>query len=261
MIDFPETEGYSKEKIKKVQNRLLEMAKCTCSILERNNIPYMLALGTLLGAVRHKGFIPWDDDFDIFIFDNVYDDAIKCLRKELPDNLFLEDDLSEPLYFHAWAHVKDLCSKVECEAYPHDRVYAHKGLSIDLYRATYMEKKDLAEFINNQNKVYIEKRKTKGLISDTEYNDRIKRLSEDIYRSEKEICTDTTKIYAYPMCYDCKFMYVSDVLPLRKYVFEGLEFYGPADAESILKNTFGNYMELPPFEKRKAHYSDVKVYS
>ena len=261
MIDFSETEGYSKEKLKQVQNRLFEMAKSTCSILEKNNIPYMIAFGTLLGAVRHKGFIPWDDDFDIFIFDDVYDDAIKCLRKELPDNLFVEDDLSEPLFYHAWARVKDLRSKVDYKAYPQEHVYAHKGLSLDLFRANYMEKKDLEEFINNQNKIYIGKLKSKGLISDSEYNDRIKRLSEDIHRSEKERCTDTTKIYAYPMFYDCKFMYASDVLPLRKYVFEGIEFYGPADAESILKNTYGNYMELPPFEKRKAHYSDVKIYS
>ena len=82
MIDFPEVPGYPKETLKKVQGRLLEMAKSICSILEKNDIPYMLAVGTLLGAVRHQGFIPWDDDFDIFIFDDVYEDAIKCLRKE-----------------------------------------------------------------------------------------------------------------------------------------------------------------------------------
>ena len=260
MIDFPEVPGYPKETLKKVQGRLLEMAKSICSILEKNDIPYMLAVGTLLGAVRHQGFIPWDDDFDIFIFDDVYEDAIKCLRKELPSNLFLEDDLSEPLYFHAWAHVKDLCSEVENEAYPHDGVYAHKGLSIDLYRAKRMEKKDLSDYINEQNKIYIERRKSKGLISDKEYNDRMFKLNENIRLSEKEKCVDTTKIYGFLTGYKCKFMYVSDIFPLKKYVFEDAEFYGPADAESVLKKRYGNFMDFPPFEKRIRHYSHVNIY-
>ena len=70
--------------IKRVQNRLLEMAKATAAILEKNNIPYQIAFGTLLGAVRHGGFIPWDDDFDFLLFDDSYDKATEALARELP---------------------------------------------------------------------------------------------------------------------------------------------------------------------------------
>ena len=90
-----------------VQNRLLQMGKTVCNLLEENGVPYMIAFGTLLGAVRHEGFIPWDDDFDLFLFDDSYGKAIEVLRDNLPDDMFLEDENSEPLYFHAWAHVKD----------------------------------------------------------------------------------------------------------------------------------------------------------
>ena len=53
-------------------------------------------------------------------------------------------------------------------------------------------------------------------------------------------------------------MEVSEVLPLRRYLFEGFEFFGPADADAFLTRRYGNYMELPPVEARKPHYSSVQ---
>ena len=119
---------YTQEDVKKVQARLLEMAKAIRDVLEAHNIPYFITYGTLLGAVRHQGFIPWDDDFDFYLFDDTYDMAIEVLRAELPEGLFVEDAKSEPKYFHGWAHVKDMNSYTECELFPQDGCYAHKGL-------------------------------------------------------------------------------------------------------------------------------------
>ena len=113
--------------IKRVQNRLFQMGQVIANILSTHNIPHMITFGTLLGAVRHGGFIPWDDDFDFFLFDDTYDEAIKILRNELPVDMFLEDDKSEPKYFHGWAHVKDLNSEVYCEQFPQDNLYEHHG--------------------------------------------------------------------------------------------------------------------------------------
>ena len=72
---------YTQEDIRKVQQCLLRMAKEIAGVLEGNGIQYFIAYGTLLGAVRHQGFIPWDDDLDFYLFDDSYDRAIELLRE------------------------------------------------------------------------------------------------------------------------------------------------------------------------------------
>lgn len=68
-----------------VQAVLLEMLKDIDKICQKNNIPYFLNGGSALGAVRHKGFIPWDDDADIAMMVDDYNHFIKVLKKELPE--------------------------------------------------------------------------------------------------------------------------------------------------------------------------------
>ena len=138
------------------------MAESVTRVLEKHEIPYMITLGTLLGAIRHGGFIPWDTDFDLHMFDETYDDGIEVLRENLPESLFLEDERSEPLYFHGWAHVKDTKSELINERYPQDNVYSHHGLSLDLYRLHKTMKKDVMDYINSENKKYILRRYNKG---------------------------------------------------------------------------------------------------
>lgn len=107
IIEFPEKKGYSKEKLKKVQKRLLEMTKIATEILENNGIHYFIGFGSLLGAVRHKGFIPWDDDFDLFLFDEEYDMALEVLRRELPEDIVVHDQVSDRSYYAAWSKLRD----------------------------------------------------------------------------------------------------------------------------------------------------------
>ena len=159
---------YHKMDIVEVQNKLLKMAKTISDVLERESIPYMLAYGTLLGAVRHKGFIPWDADFDFMIFDEKYDEAIHLLRECLPEDLFVEDGSSEKKYFHAWAHVKDLKSIVSTRKDTPDNIYEHKGITVDLYRGYKVKRKELVDFQWRQNEEYLNRRKLAGTISDGE---------------------------------------------------------------------------------------------
>jgi len=243
--------------VKRVQARLLEMGKSIANILEKHDIPYMLAYGTLLGAVRHKGFIPWDDDFDLYLFDDTYDQAMEYLREELPEDMFLEDAKSEPLYFHAWAHVKDLYTEAYSEAYPHDSSYAHKGISVDLYRIKELPECELDTYLNDENRNYIERRKKHGLITEEDYKRRLYNLQLDEEKCSEQIENNKNNVFGFVSPYRCKKMEIADVHPLSKYTFENVVFWGPNHAEVILQNIYGDYMQLPPIEKRKGHYSYV----
>lgn len=241
-----------------VQNRLLNMAIAVKNILEENDIPYFITYGTLLGAVRHKGFIPWDDDFDFYLFDDSYEQARDILREKLPQSLFLEDEESEPLYYHAWMHVKDLNSVASCELFPQDEHYSHKGVSIDLYRAYKMKLSDEATFRYQHYISYLERRKNVNLLSNDEYQLRTNKAKQEFTKRKK--CNSSALndpiIYTFPSSYN-DFILPEELFPLKVYQFEGVDFYGPNNAHAFLSRCYGDYMILPPIEKRVPHYSTV----
>jgi len=250
---------YDENGIKKVQQRLLEMAKAIRKVFDDNDIPYIITVGTLLGAVRHKGFIPWDDDFDFHLFEDTYDVAIESLRESLPKTMFLEDAKSEPLYFHAWAHVKDLRSETKCDLFPQDGVYAHHGISIDLYKLTSIKAYELQTFRDKEHLKYLERKHVHGLIKEDEYNLKMNLLNKELNDLQKsQILSensnlDTRDIYA--GTHSC--FYKDEMFPLAEYVFEDTVFKGPNNADAYLTRRYGDYMQLPPEDKRKPHYSDV----
>ena len=203
---------------REVQLRLLEMAIAVRDILELHHIPYFITYGTLLGAVRHHGFIPWDDDFDIYIFDESYDGAIEILRTSLPKDCFLEDDKSEEKYFHAWAHVKDEHTIAECEQFPQDGQYLHKGISLDLYRAYQIPANQLMCFKHKMHLEYLERRKAVGLIEENDFAIRYAKVTSN-YKAECELTTnnvDKHNIYSFVDPYNGYFE-CQELLPLRYY--------------------------------------------
>ena len=252
---------YTSKDIKKVQKRLLKMATEIRDVLESHNVPHMITYGTLLGAVRHKGFIPWDDDFDFYIIGECYDKAIGYLRSELPADIFIEDSFSEPLYFHGWAHAKDTGTEAECELFPQDNLYKHHGICIDLYKA-YNIKRNYDKI--NRLKAhaeYLDRKMIKQLICEEEYNKRIKDIKSSLSMEEERISSmdlsqDEDMIGFISVFNDS--MLTKDVFPLKKYDFEDTYFWGPSNADLLLTSCYGDYMQLPPIKKRHPHYSSVK---
>ena len=76
---------YTDEEIKHLQDVELMILKDVVKILEKHNLNYYMYGGSLLGTIRHKGFIPWDDDIDIILFREDFDKALDILNNELSD--------------------------------------------------------------------------------------------------------------------------------------------------------------------------------
>ena len=74
----------SKEELKNSQMNILKFIDRVC---KENDIPYFVSYGTLLGAIRHKGFIPWDDDIDICLYREDYDRFLNIV-KEMKDDRY-----------------------------------------------------------------------------------------------------------------------------------------------------------------------------
>lgn len=124
-------------------NTLRELQLCELQILkdvkrvcERHGFRYYLTAGTLLGAVRHKGFIPWDDDIDIIMPYPDYVRFLEVAQKELGDGYFVQNSDTDPLYSHAYTHIRKNNTTMV-----HDwerKIHSHHGVWLDVFPMVYV---------------------------------------------------------------------------------------------------------------------------
>lgn len=258
--------------IKAVQQRLLNMAIIVDELCTKHSIPLYMISGTMLGAIRHKGFIPWDDDMDFAVPYQHYAELISVLNKELPPNLrCLTYDKSET-YIIPWIKVEDVNTKVidKCLDLPMDRM---PGLTIDIFPLVSCQKdncddvvRKIQRWIKIKRYVYAKSRKDNSRltnivksvmsaffpISPTSICNRIMKLTDSI---------PTGNHYVIPMDpnYSNQYFTCQWFEPLTKYKFENHIFYGAADFDNYLRCLYNNYMDLPPLENRRIHSDNVFI--
>lgn len=257
-LDFPTLQNYTKEDITRVQKTLIKMAKEVHSVLEKHKIEYFITFGTLLGAVRHEGFIPWDDDFDIFIFDEDYERAIHHLEHELPDWMIVHNKNSDSIYWPSWSRLRDINSETYAVLYPDDNNYKYRGINLDLYRLKKMKRKDVAHNIIKENISFYRRKYNVGLVDTSSWIKNImKLLPKYIFEIIKSnLSNENDEVYSFVIM--LKMIEIDSIFPLKEYKFENTKFWGPSRPDILLKTAYGDYMKIPDFNNRKPHYEWVK---
>jgi len=254
--------------LKKMQSEELEIFKKTIEICERLNLRYFLLGGTLLGAVRHEGFIPWDDDIDIGMFREDYEIFISEAPKHLPENYFLQTHKSESSYINNFAKIRNSeTTFIESAA---KNLNINHGIFIDIFPLDFYPETNLKRIIFKiknwiyQRKLsegfYVKTKKTlKTRVIDSIFHKIFCKLDvyETVAKREKlfKSCSNSTKIANH-----CGAWGEKEVVPIEWYgegktlMFEGICVNVPQDYESWLNKVYGNYMQLPPIEKRVTHH-------
>lgn len=117
--------------LREIQLFELQMLKDVVKVCDDNNIAYMLSSGTLLGAVRHGGFIPWDDDIDIYMPLPDYKRFLKIAQKELGIKYFVQNYKTEKNYAEMWTQIRaNGTTSMPVKEYKYD---IHFGMCMDIF--------------------------------------------------------------------------------------------------------------------------------
>lgn len=256
----------------------LDIALAVKKICEDNNIDYFLLAGSALGAVRHGGFIPWDDDIDIGMLRHDYDRFLTCAASELPKNLTTQNWMEDPNLPLPFTKIRRDNSLFE-EGNAVDMA-GHKGIFIDIFpldntpenrlkrklhscliwilKRVILVKSNLKlnndsnlkRFINSGFK-FIWGRYT----NDKKYREALNKLMLFFANSDTLFATSIGGSYRY----DKETIKKSWVLSLKPIQFEGHTFNVPGDVDAYLNNLYGDFMTLPPVEHQVLRHNVVRA--
>lgn len=268
------------DELRQIQMIQLEMLVEVDRICKKCGIKYNIIAGTLLGAIRHGGYIPWDDDADVAFLRPEYEKFREACEKELDSTRFYFQDHRNTDGYR-WGYGKLRRKNTLFLRENQERMPYEQGVFIDIFpldavpdfyplRAwhnfhCFCIRKMLWSEVGKYAEKNMIKRKVYSLLSNIPLSKVFERYNKmrDFWNGTKSNQTDYSKFekakwvriltfptpnkaYAYKKCwYD----------ESCKYSFENIEFQfqGIKDADEYLSFKFGNYMELPPEEKRKVH--------
>ena len=259
-----------------VQIYMLDMLKQLIPLFNENNIQYYIIGGTLLGAIRHKGYIPWDDDIDLAIPRNDYDRFLQIAKDILPDSLTLRtyDDDSYHHYYFArvvdtryrilrQGSLKEREEELWIDLFPLDGLPRNKVLR-GIHKARLLRFKLLYHFASfdkvnlmRPNRPLYQRAIIKAyMIWPLKTKKGYKPILDKIDKLLKKTPLEKSDYYT---------EFMGSSIPFREtctkeqygdgklYDFEDVQLVGPTDAEFYLSHVYGDYMTLPPKDKRNYH--------
>lgn len=273
---------YPDEDLKKLQHVELEMLKAVDAFCREHGITYFLDGGTCIGAVRHGGFIPWDDDIDLGMMRADYERFVRLFEADPPAGYSIHTVQNTENYAYMFAKVYregtkflaqealdaglDSCIYLDVFAYDYvDPALSDADLSKCISRAMFWQRVMYLYYTANpaiqptesfRSLKRVACRVAHGLVRllfspaaiAANYNKYVKRLSRggSSEKSDRICCVQ-----------DFGSLRADDVLPPQPVTFEGSMFDAPRDIDAYLTMMYGDYMTLPSEEKRKTHSPEV----
>ena len=256
--------------LEKLQETHIEILSEIVRICKKHNLCYFLIYGTLIGAIRHEGFIPWDDDLDIGMPRSDYDKFMKIAKTELGEKYYLQNSDSESEYWLTFSKVRKNNTLFEEPTLAKVEEHVHKGIFVDIFPFDYVRKKQ-------GNLVHVQFILSKALSETMYYKAGVfidvkslnyKRLDMVLKCFPMGILTKwQSKIASLQKAETAK--YIADFNSSRKYLdaifpvewfmpvqeseFAGKMFHVPNGYHEYLTRIYGDYMKLPKEEERENH--------
>ena len=269
---------YDEKTLKRVQATELQILKDFMDLCDKNQLAYFGIAGTGIGAIRHKGFIPWDDDIDIALPRRDYERFLKLAKKYLSDKytvLNCETNENYPLMTtrlmkKGTVFREEALKNIDCplgiflDIYPFDNISDDpKQCKRQLRQAWFYSKLLILRSIPFPVLGFkgVKAKIVQGICACIHAAMVVLRISKrKLYKKCKAVSTrynhvETKRIDF--LCDTTPYMNIylkKDVFPLKKMPFEDVLLNFPNNMHDNLTNMYGDYMQLPPVEKRKNHY-------
>ena len=258
----------------KLKGKLLDMFQWFHSFCQENGLQYYAIGGTMLGAARHQGFIPWDDDIDVGMPREDYEKLAELMRQPCSDKYVLETpDSSKEDYFYPISKLYDTSTTL----IEHTKHRIKRGVFIDIFPLDGIgDSREESE--RNYSKVKHQYNLLLARVSGIRkgrsfYKNLVVvalRLIPNFVLNDKKILkklVNGCKEYSFSDCQWCGNLVgawgLREVMPKEiigqptLYRFEHLEIYGVSDADKYLTHVYGDWRKLPPIEKQITHHDFV----
>jgi lipopolysaccharide cholinephosphotransferase len=247
---------HDKNPLLEAQKVMVDMMIAVHNICEKYGIQYWLTDGSLLGCIRHQGFIPWDDDADMAMLREDYEKFIDIVEAELPSPYKLESIEHNTHGLHNW------CKIMYMDDFEWIDWHGNwtKGLSIDIFPF---------DFVPNPNrKTFVEK--VVNRIAKIEYplqGNSIKNVTKQMINRMKihkiyNKFNQKTNYVTYGIetkYYGWAYYHIDDIFPLKKGLFANHYFYIPNNSDSYLTVLYGaDYRKLPKEADRVSHMKNLR---
>ncbi len=246
--------------LRRQQMRMLELLLEVDRICKKHDIPYWLSGGTLLGAVRHQGFIPWDDDLDIEMLKKDYNRLMKVLPAELPETMALQHPDNDKNYIFWFAKIRDRRSFMS-ELNHYDRVFKEQGIYIDIFplrkqpmwvhKLSELSHGHVYKIMNRMGKDNKEMWKVRF----------IKRFNKYVVHPILSLCCWIGKPvlqndFGIP---NAPMRELKDIFPLSELEFEGHKVPVPDNVDHVLTLQYGDYMTVPDIKEVNLHVEKLTI--